>query len=116
MNERAQRTERAAHRLIKSRARKHVYRAKSQQTDGTAFDRMVMLEEAIEEEALRDWRTVLALWPQDFERLALPAIIAKAARLAYHEGRTMCDELGPVAMAALHDFFIVEYEPQEMVT
>ena len=115
MNERAQRTERAAHRLIKSRARKYVYQTKAKQTDGTAFDRMVMLEEAIEEEALRDWRAALALWSHDFERLALPAIIAKSARMAYHEGRMMCGELGPVAMAALHTFFI-EFEPQEMVT
>lgn len=104
MNERAQQTERAALRLIKSQARKHVYTARVQ-AGSAAFERMLMLEEAIEEEATRDWQAIRRLWANSFDRLALLPLIAKVAIEAYRECRTSCEELGPGAMSSLKQYF-----------
>lgn len=112
MSERDHRTERAAHRLIKSQARKHVYQAKARETDGSAYEKMLMLEEAIEEEATKDWADVLSLWPQGFGRLALPSLIGKAASQAYEECRPFGEELGEAAEKALTTFFDSEFEPE----
>lgn len=114
MNERAIRTERAAHRLIKSYARKHIYRAKAKQTNGTAYASMVGLEEAIEEEAALEWKAVLAQWDLEFERIALPAIIGKVALTVYRECRKLCEELGPEAKRALKRYF-EEFDPKGML-
>jgi hypothetical protein len=115
MNERAQRTERAAVRLIKSMARRHVYMAMSRQLGGAAYDRMVMLEDAILEEAQREWGAIIQLWPRTFERLALPPIIEKSTVAAFHDCRASCETIGHSATMELRSFFTKVFEPQELV-
>jgi hypothetical protein len=115
MNQRAQRTERVARRLIKSMARRHIYEVKSAETNGAAYDRMLMLEAAILEESRREWRETLSLWTSDFDRLALLPILAKVTPAVYRECRETGDELGPVASHALKNFFDT-FDPQGLLT
>lgn len=89
--------------------------AMSRHVGGAAYDRMVMLEDAIMEEAQREWNAVIGMWPRTFERLALPAIIEKSAVVAFHDCRPTCETIGHSASMELQSFFTKVFEPQEMV-
>lgn len=115
MSPRELHTRQAAQRLIKSQARKYVYQTKLKQDGGTTFSRLLMLEEAIEEEAFLDWQKVLATWPQGFERFAVQAIIEKAAKQAHEDCIDHCEEIGTVARKALHEFFHGVFDPHGLL-
>jgi len=113
---RAQRTEQAAKRLIKSQARRYVYQALSTQTDGAAYNTMVSLEDAILEEARHDWQEIHALWKSDFERLSLPPIVEKVALESYRECRHTFDEVHSraIVLTALKEFF-EKFDTRELI-
>lgn len=97
MDDRTRRTEQAALRLIKSRARRAIYRVKSKAD--SVYERMLYLEQAIEEEALRQWVDVRGLW-SGLDRLVLIPLMERILlevlheyRAAYQEDRLACQAL-----------------------
>jgi hypothetical protein len=94
VEQRGKTTENAAVRLMKSRARHHVYSERAAASGNPALRNMTWLEGEILREVEKDWRTIISCWQgmTAYERQVLVAILRLAKNRAIREAAEFFDD------------------------
>lgn len=108
MDTRTIQTESAGHRLIKSHLRRFSYQEKAKD-GGDVYDRLLMLEADIEEEARAGWLEARALWPSETDQLALEALVRLSIQAVRREAKH-----SDLSAETINRFF-KQYDPKDLL-